>query len=75
VTRTGDNTRDVIVIGSGPADCTAALHTARARLTPLVFAGSGCAAALDTERHLATARGPRKAPDPHTVRTSARNAA
>ncbi|GAA4804263.1 thioredoxin-disulfide reductase [Streptomyces ziwulingensis] len=40
MTRTGDPLHDVIVLGSGPAGYTAALYTARAQLTPLVFAGS-----------------------------------
>lgn len=34
-----ENTRDVIIIGSGPAGLTAALYASRANLKPLVFAG------------------------------------
>jgi thioredoxin reductase (NADPH) len=35
-----DDVRDVIIIGSGPAGYTAAIYTARAQLTPLLFEGS-----------------------------------
>lgn len=35
----GEQTRNIIIIGSGPAALTAALYTARANLAPLIFAG------------------------------------
>lgn len=31
--------RDVVIIGSGPSGCTAAIYTARALLRPLLIAG------------------------------------
>ena len=35
----GDEVRNVIIIGSGPAGYTAGLYAARALLDPLMFAG------------------------------------
>jgi thioredoxin reductase (NADPH) len=35
-----DETRNVVIVGSGPAGLTAAIYTARANLTPLLLAGS-----------------------------------
>ena len=39
-TQNNDKTRNVIIIGSGPAGYTAALYTARANLSPLLIAGN-----------------------------------
>ena len=43
-----DTLHDVIIVGSGPAGYTAAIYSARAELTPLVFEGSQFGGALMT---------------------------
>ena len=43
-----DTVHDVIIVGSGPAGYTAAIYSARAELTPLVFEGSQFGGALMT---------------------------
>ena len=35
-----DETRNVVILGSGPAGLTAAIYAARASLSPLVIAGA-----------------------------------
>jgi thioredoxin reductase (NADPH) len=44
----GDDLRDLIIIGSGPAGYTAAVYAARANLRPLVFEGINAGGALMT---------------------------
>ncbi|TQM16130.1 thioredoxin-disulfide reductase [Pseudonocardia kunmingensis] len=46
--RRGDDVRELIIIGSGPAGYTAAVYAARAQLRPLVFEGTQFGGALMT---------------------------
>jgi len=39
ISMTNQNIRDVVILGSGPSGCTAAIYTARALLRPLLIAG------------------------------------
>src|SRR4029078_12223665 len=51
------DTRDVIIIGSGPAGLTAAIYTARANLHPLVIVGIGAGSQLMLTNHVEHLRG------------------